>query len=142
MHGSEADSKAIAQANELYWSSELSVNQIAEQLDLSKGTLYGMVHPLPAGLWCPDCGTKAVFSNRTEKERGRVTCPECGWGGVVGEAENDAGDTSVTLPTPGETDAVAPPTGVTDPGRKRVLMGGALLGAAAGLALVLWARRR
>ena len=135
MHGSEADSEAIVQANELYWSSELSVNQIAEQLDLSKGTLYGMVQPLPAGLWCPDCGTKAVFSNRTAKERGHVTCPECGWEGAVD-------NTSVTLPTPGETDAVPPSAGVTDPGRNRVLMGGALLGAAAGLALVLWARRR
>lgn len=142
MHGSEADSKAIAQANELYWSSELSVNQIAEQLDLSKGTLYGMVQPLAAGLWCPDCGTKAVFSNRTAKERGHVTCPECGWEGALDDAENGGGDTSVTLPTPGETDSVPPPAGVTDPGRNRVLMGGALLGAAAGLALVLWARRR
>jgi len=133
---------AIVQANELYWSSELSVNQIAEKLDLSKGTLYGMIEPVPAGIWCPDCGTKGVFPNRTAKERGHITCPECGWEGVLDDGESPGGDTSVTLPAGDDTDVEPPPAAVSDRGRSRVLMGGALVGAAAGLALVFWARRR
>jgi hypothetical protein len=134
MHGSEADSQTIAQANELYWSSELSVNQIAERLELSKGTLYGMVQPLPAGIWCPDCENKGVFPNRTAKERGHVTCSECGW-----EGEMDLTEAALTLE---EADVEVPPAATWDPDRNRILVGGALLGAAAGLALVLWARRR
>ena len=142
MHGSEADSKAIEQANELYWSSELSVNQIAEQLDLSKGMLYGMIQPLASGLWCPDCGSKGVYPNRTAKERGHVTCPECGWDGEEDSAESYGSDSAGTLPTAEEDVVEPPPASVMGLGRNRVLMGGALLGAAAGLALVMWARRR
>src|SRR5690606_33629189 len=48
----EADDRA----NELYWGSNRSVNQIAEDLDLSKGALYGMIRPLPAAMGCPACG--------------------------------------------------------------------------------------
>ena len=142
MHGSETDSEAIVQANELYWSSELSVNQIAEQLDLSKGTLYGMIQPLASDLWCPDCGSKGVYPNRTAKERGHVTCPECGWDGDDDGAESDGSTSAVTLPTVEADDIEPPPDSVLGLGRNRVIMGGALLGAAAGLALVFWARRR
>jgi len=34
-------------ANELYWGSDRSVNQIADDLDLSKGALYEMIRPSP-----------------------------------------------------------------------------------------------
>ena len=142
MHGSETDSEAIVQANELYWSSELSVNQIAEQLDLSKGTLYGMIQPLPSGLWCPDCGFKGVYPNRTAKERGHVTCPECGWDGEEDAAESDGSDSALSVPSAEEGGIEPPPASAMGLGRKRVLVGGALVGAAAGLALVFWARRR
>jgi predicted RNA-binding Zn-ribbon protein involved in translation (DUF1610 family) len=146
MHGAEADREAIIKANELYWSSELSVNQIADQMDLSKGTLYGMILPEGAGLWCPDCGAEGVFGNRTAKERGHISCAECGWEGDEDDAESIGGDGSVTLPVyedpESEAETGPPPTLPTDRGRNRILVGGAMLGAAAGLALVFWARRR
>ena len=131
------DQKFADQANELYWRSGQSVNQIAEELDLSKSALYGVIHPLPAGLGCPLCQNEVVFANRTARQRRKVSCPICTWEGSEEETVPDVG---------GETEPVddvelPPPTAVGRSGRQ-VALGGALLGAAAGLALVLWVRRR
>ena len=38
-----------AEANRLYWETEQSVADIAQQLDISRRALYGAVRPLPAG---------------------------------------------------------------------------------------------
>ncbi len=137
---SEIDAATEARANQLYWESDESVNQIAEDLGLSKGTLYGVIEPLPSGLACPVCDTELVYPNRTARERGIVGCPSCGFEGDEEEAEVDP--------------AVAAPRAVgravgsgiaawdeLDATRKRTVVGGALLGAAAGLAMVLWSRR-
>jgi len=132
--------EAAATANELYWSSERSVNQIAEQLDLSKGALYGMIRPLPAGLGCPVCGEEVVSANRTARERGVLSCAECAWTGDKDETVAVGGEGSVTRPAYPDEDEIIVRTPL-DRGRARTLAGGALLGAAAGLALVLWTRR-
>jgi hypothetical protein len=142
MSGAAPDQEATAQANELYWRSEFSVNQIAEQMDLSKGALYGMIEPLPVGLECSVCGTELVYGTRTAQERGRASCPGCGWDGEENEADPIGADAPVTLPLELEPALRAPPAIAVDRARDRILIGGALLGAAAGLALVLWARRR
>jgi hypothetical protein len=137
-----------ATANELYWGSERSVNQIAEQLDLSKGALYGMIQPLPEGLGCPICGEEVVSANRTARERGVLSCAQCPWKGDEDETVAIAAEGAVTLPAYAdeddvilspEDDVIMSPLG--DRGRARTLAGGALLGAAVGLALVLWTRR-
>jgi len=130
-------------ANELYWGSELSVNQIADEMDVSKGMLYELIHPQPAGTACPVCQQELVYANRTARDRALLACPSCGWEGDEDDAEQSVGDASVVLPEGGE-DADAAPAVVEDddPGRKRAILGGALLGAAVGLALVLWSRRR
>lgn len=141
-----ADDRATERrANDLYWTSDESVNQIAEELDLSKGTLYGLIRPLPTGLACPDCGEELLFANRTARERSMVSCALCGWEGEVDDSAPFGGDGGVTLPelsdssaSPAESRSFAD----SDPGRTRVMLGGALLGAAAGLALVFWSRRR
>jgi hypothetical protein len=65
-------------ANTLYWESDRSVNQIADEMDLSKGMLYGMIRPLPAELPCPRCSTGLEYANRTARERGLLSCPACG----------------------------------------------------------------
>lgn len=130
-------------ANELYWGSELSVNQIADEMDLSKGMLYEMIHPEPAGVVCPACTQELVYANRTAREREMLACPSCGWEGDEEEADLGVADGSVVLPEgasdPDIEEIVLPDD---DPGRKRAILGGALLGAAAGLAWVLWSRRR
>jgi hypothetical protein len=144
---SERMQEAAATANELYWSSERSVNQIAEQLDLSKGALYGMIQPLPEGLGCPICEEEVVSANRTARERGMLSCAQCPWKGDADETVALGRDGALTLPVytdEGDVigdadDALMPP--IADRGRGRTLAGGALLGAAVGLALVLWTRR-
>jgi predicted RNA-binding Zn-ribbon protein involved in translation (DUF1610 family) len=158
-------------ANDLYWGSDRSVNQIAEDLDLSKGALYEIIRPLPAGFYCPACDAELVHSNRTARDRGRVDCPVCGWDGVDDDAQPfDVGRaaapsdavrpgraTADMRPSPGDTEPVddayamddydrtgpLPPAAMGDGvSGSRLIAGGALLGAAVGLALVIWARRR
>jgi predicted RNA-binding Zn-ribbon protein involved in translation (DUF1610 family) len=144
MSGAAADQETERKANELYWGSESSVNQIAEELDLSKGVLYGIIRPRPSGLACPDCGQEVMYPNRTAKERKLVACASCGWGGDEMDADSTGGEGGVVLPLgagPDEDDIFMEPIHLST-SRQRVVLGGILLGAAAGLALVIWARRR
>lgn len=142
MSGAAVDRETERKANDLYWGSRSSVNQIAETLDLSKGTLYGLIRPLPSGLTCPDCSQEAVYPNRTAKERSQVACPSCGWEGDEMDTEAGGGDGTVAPPDLSDVVDDVPPPPVAEGRRRRIVVGGALLGAAAGLALVIWARRR
>lgn len=133
MEGATSDPDLTRRANELYWGSDESVNQIAERLDLSKSGLYGMVGPLMSGSGCPVCGTEVEFANRTARDRDELECPACGWEGgesetVALDGDGDDGARLPALPTDGEG--------------RRALLGGVLLGAAAGLLLFGFTRRR
>ena len=148
--------------NELYWGSDESVNHIADELDLSKGALYEMIRPLPAGLDCPVCGAEVVHSNRTAKDRGRVDCPSCDWDGteddaVLGDAgsgrsaarggkrrADDQEPADEMYPLDDYDTVVPPPARVAESESqiRRIVAGGALVGAAVGLAMVLWTRPR
>ena len=154
MHASDVTPEVVAKANELYWTSDRSVNQIADDLDLSKGALYGIIEPLGTGLGCPMCGDDVVVPNRTARERDLLDCPTCEWDGGTDEAIASDG-VPRAAPADGSTDLsgvdvdergrdvpAAPPPLPLTADRARTIAGGALLGAAAGLALVLWARRR
>lgn len=133
MEGAKSDPDTTRRANELYWGSDESVNQIAERLDLSKSGLYGMVGPLMSGYGCPVCGTEVEFANRTARDRDELECPACDWEGgesetVALDGDADEGAWLPALPTGGEG--------------RRALLGGVLLGAAAGLLLFGFTRRR
>lgn len=65
-------------ANQLYWESDRSVNDIAEEMELSKGMLYQLIEPLDAAADCPECGGALEFANRTALDRGLMQCPDCG----------------------------------------------------------------
>ena len=84
------DQKLADQANELYWRSGQSVNQIAETMDLSKSGLYALIRPLPAKRACPDCGEGLVFSNRTTEQKTIASCPECKYEGEAPEPGSEA----------------------------------------------------
>ena len=163
MHASEVTPEVAERSNELYWDSPQSVNQIADDLDLSKGTLYGILAPRPAGLGCPLCGDEVGWANRTARDRDNLECPTCDWDGsadeTVGyEAEDPDVETEATEPkaTAAESKPGKPrrrrtenrdlpvPTPPAPQGSTSLstIAGGALIGAAVGLALVLWARRR
>jgi predicted RNA-binding Zn-ribbon protein involved in translation (DUF1610 family) len=126
------DQKLADQANELYWRSEQSVNQIAEAMDLSKSGLYALVRPLPAERTCPECGEGLVFPNRTTEHKAIASCPECEYVGEAPSARPDGEPGSDLEPQRG-------PTAVrkTSSGRRlrssRVLWASVLLGVAVGL---------
>ncbi len=159
MSQQEPDHDALHQeANRLYWESDTSVNQIGEDLGLSKGALYNLIDPLPAGLPCPECGAEMIFFNRTARDKGFLACPECEmeeeedvvqafWDGRA-----DGGDEE-ELPEPGTLTGRAGEAvqRAIDTGKDRVsamssanraLAGTALLGVAAGLVLGAYLRRR
>jgi hypothetical protein len=123
------DEAIMSRANELYWGSDLSVNQIAETLELSKSRLYGVIRPEPTGRACPICGFEADFPNRTAKDRKMVVCSECGFEGV--ELELRALD-DVSLRKPSARERLQ--AHVPDGGRS-VFWGTVLLGTAAGFYL-------
>jgi hypothetical protein len=149
MHASEVTPEAAERANELYWRSDLSVNSIAEELDLSKGALYGAIRPEPSGLGCPLCGDEVGYANRTAKERGSLECPTCAWDGSEDETtafaptDSDGGSRATGLAADHGTDLIRTPHEPgSGTGSLRTVVGGALLGGAVGLALVMWARKR
>jgi hypothetical protein len=172
MHASDVTPDVAAKANDLYWTSEDSVNQIAEHLELSKGALYGAIEPFGSGLGCPLCGDEVGYSNRTARERKQLGCSTCDWDGSPDETiglskpDEDPTETRRRERTPPvrpateehaatqrrpmgiDDDASANGGTVTVPPRPVIVppMGtiakGALIGGAIGLALVLLTRRR
>ena len=70
--------EVVRRANDQYWNSDAGVNQLARDLDLSKGTLYEILAPLPAGIPCPHGDGELGFANRTARERGFLSCAACG----------------------------------------------------------------
>ena len=145
--------EVVERANDLYWSSGASVNQLTRELDLSKGALYEIITPMAAGLRCPCGGGEMAYTNRTARERGFVSCTTCG---LEDEEEHvrdylDEQDYSsaveLTAADPGlpqvrsdaQTEALAAP-----PPRnlEKLLVASALAGLAVGLVLGGLLRRR
>ncbi len=116
-------------ANTSYWDSGASVNDIAAELDLSKGSLYGMIRPHGAGLDCPECGSELEYPNRTARDKRFVTCSGCGL-----EEEEDV----IRELARSDAPAVTPRAALSS---QRTLAATVLLGAAAGIMLVRWMRR-
>lgn len=75
MEHSEA---VITEANRLYWQTEMSVADIAEQLSVSRRALYELVQPEPAGTTCSACAGDVVFVNRSARTSGTGRCVACG----------------------------------------------------------------
>lgn len=147
MASNETDSERLrSEANRLYWDSDRSVNQIAEDLGVSKGSLYEVVRPRSAGLPCPRCGEEMVFPNRTAREKGFLSCPACGLEeeeaevqGAWDDAAGQTGGGAVVVPPEAVRDAYARPR---KEALTRLLAGTALLGVAAGIVLATVLKRR
>jgi UDP-N-acetylmuramyl tripeptide synthase len=137
-----ADSKGAGResgkANRLYWESDESVNAIADALGVSKGRLYDLIDPLAAGVACPDCGAALAFPNRTARDRGMVTCDACGFEGEREEGEEGASVRAVRR----ARQAFRSATGAGDRGgvADAAMLGGILVGLAAGIGLYRWLR--
>lgn len=168
MHAADVTPEVAARANDLYWTSDASVNQIAEQLDLSKGALYAAIEPLTVGFGCPLCGDEVGYPNRTARDRKQLDCSTCDWDGSPDETvgldteDEDPAETrrrertppirplsesrpekaeSATDGDPADSQVAVPPRPLIVPPMGTIAKG-ALIGGAVGLALVLLTRRR
>lgn len=161
MKTKQQDSELLtAEVNRLYWESDTSVNQIGEELGLSKGALYGILRPLLAGLPCIKCGEEMAYPNRTARDKGFVACSSCGceeleevvqthWQDAAElEAAGVPVDTPTSLSKASETDPVKEELRALDRpfcdrtfGTK-TLAGTALLGVAAGIVIGSLIRKR
>ncbi len=125
----------VSRANALYWGSEASVNRLAEELDLSKGALYDMIEPYPAGIPCPHGDGEMRYANRTARDRGFVACDQCGFEDeeihLVGDQDGFPAETDQPR---GQTTANGTSTGR--------LVGSALVGVAVGVLIAGLVRRR
>lgn len=136
--GAGVPSHVVEQANALYWGSDASVNRLAGDLDLSKGALYEIITPFPVGIPCPTGDGEMVFANRTARDRGFVSCPVCG----LEEEEARIREQLEQLGRVPETEfPEAPRLAQRDHSLRRVLIGTATLGAAAGFVLARLLRR-
>lgn len=75
--GIDEGQEQARQANELYWTSDESVNRIADRLGLSKGSLYAAIEPKPSDSLCPTCEGQLVYANRTAVQRNTLSCTKC-----------------------------------------------------------------
>jgi hypothetical protein len=123
------DPKTEARVNRLYWESDLSVNAIGEEMELSKGRLYEFLRPLPSGLGCPDCGGELGYENRTARDRGNLVCSRCGFEGGRTDALDEPEEGSEMLPLPRERGPLS------DPSVLSTALGGLVVGALAGFLL-------
>lgn len=73
----ETDRSAIEQANRLYWDSDASVADIADQLGWSRRALYDAIEPLTIEATCVTCGTPLVYANRSARNAGTSSCIVC-----------------------------------------------------------------
>jgi predicted RNA-binding Zn-ribbon protein involved in translation (DUF1610 family) len=153
------------EANRLYWHSELGVNQIAEEMGVSKGALYTLVNPLASGLSCPRCDSELMFPNRTARDRGFVSCSNCGFEEELSELEASTAPAQKRRATPKARSGADSETGsdagsgaedpsldgddpLLDRARKalshentRILVGSGLIAIVAGVVLTRWLRR-
>lgn len=142
----DTESDRIAEVNRLYWDSDRSVNQITDDLAMSKGRLYEVVEPRPAGVACPRCSEEMAYPNRTARDRGFLNCPSCGFEeeeseveGVWSEEGGRTGGGAVVVTPEAVQEARSKPrsTALT-----RIVAGTALLGVAAGITIATILRKR
>ena len=143
---SMADDQARAEINRLYWASDASVGEIADQLGVSRRALYDRIDPTPAGEPCPDCGSELGFRNRTAAERREASCAECGReqrlsGRTDSVAAESLEDPQVEQMARGALLSPMPARNVP-PTASAVAVGGALLTGLAAGALIAYAVRR
>lgn len=138
----ERNASAAPEANRLYWQTNRSVADIAEELSVSRRALYELITPESAEMQCGSCGGDVVYSNRSAKSSHTGRCNQCG---TECDTINDVTDMSETLtPYAAGWPRVIHRQGAEDvKGRAMQLGGVAIAGAAVGaIAALLITRRR
>lgn len=83
------------EANRLYWQTDKSVADIAEQLGVSRRALYELITPESSGTSCAECGGDVAFTNRSAKTSAVGRCQQCG---TECELTQDVRDVQETVP--------------------------------------------
>lgn len=65
------------EANDLYWNSADTVDEVAVRLGMSRNALYASIRPAAAPGACTTCGDTLVFANRSSRASGQATCSGC-----------------------------------------------------------------
>ena len=134
---SRDDASHAPEANQLYWNSEASVGEIANQLGISRRALYELLEPQPTGVPCGDCGAETVFANRSSHTAGLARCPSCGLETAVPAARAEP----VAEPAPSEAPQ-AKANGKHSLARPITIGGAALVGVVIGAIATLIITRR
>ena len=74
----ERNATAAHEANRLYWQTDRSVADIAENLGVSRRALYELIQPESSGVQCGNCKGDVVFANRSAKTSNAGRCASCG----------------------------------------------------------------
>jgi hypothetical protein len=135
MDGSSTET--AAEANRLYWETDLPVGDIAARLDLSRRALYEAIRPTPAPGRCATCGSTLEYVKRSSRTHDLANCSACGQQTAPPAPREREGEPwtwspparAATLPEPEE-----PPQSIWALGA--AALAGALLAAAATLAVV------
>ncbi len=142
------------EANELYWNSNETVEQIASRLGMSRNAIYASVQPLPAPGICPSCNTPLVYTNRSGRTAQRGTCLGCETEVHLGTGEAQRAPGAADLlaevpahevPRPGEGGAIEQLKETltnVDAERAALIGGAAVIGVAVGAAAVKAVRRK
>lgn len=72
------DPRLPVEVSRLYWESDASVSEIADELGLSRRALYEALVPVLAGGSCLECGGELVYVNRSNRAAARAECRVCG----------------------------------------------------------------
>lgn len=130
------DGNLAARANRLYWHTDRSAADVAEELGISRSKLYAVIDPLPLDEVCEICGGSLVFTNRTDREGGRAHCSSCG--AILDVAPQPLQNRVVS----DRRDDDQASSGYPSPTFLQDLSLGALCGLAVGLLAGTWVRRR
>ncbi len=71
------DEQLRDEADRLYWDTDRSVAEIADELEISRRALYDAISPRPVGIVCGECSAEMVFRNRSAAGRREAECVEC-----------------------------------------------------------------
>lgn len=142
------EDRLAEEVSRLYWETDVSVGEIATQLDISRRALYTALRPLPAGERCSECGGELVFMTRSARAEGAAECVACGHeqdvepaGGRVAGAAAAAEDEEVAELEGAEDEGLV--FAASARGRRGILIAAAALaGVAAGLAGAMRVLRR
>lgn len=139
------EDQLVRQVNRLYWSTDASVADIADQLDISRRALYDAIQPAAAEGACPECGGRLGYRNRTARQRREAECPDCGQEQDLEAASASTLEAAPTEPAakPEERTGARMPldAGTMDATRGLWLAGAVLTGAALGAVVGLLGRR-